>query len=156
MEDVLLHVDDQWTEPAPITCVNIPNHYEFIKTDSSGNPLAGVKFRLEDETGNELGIYESNEDGVVRIGDLARGIYLIRETETLKGYTLSGDVIRLVLDEYYVIPEQMKQFINYTTIQTGVHLAVTWLMWIGIALMAVSGTLGIIRRRRQHKVKESE
>ncbi len=156
MEDVHFHVGEDWREPTPILCVNIPNHYEFIKTDSSGNPLAGVKFRLEDETGNELGIYESGEDGVVRIGDLARGVYLIRETETLKGYTLSGDVIRLVLDEYYVIPEQMKQFINYTTIQTGVHLAVTWLMWIGIALMAVSGTLGIIRRRRQHKVKESE
>ena len=48
MEDIRIHVGDDWTEPKPIMCVNIPNHYEFIKTDSSGVPLAGAKFIVED------------------------------------------------------------------------------------------------------------
>ena len=134
-------------------CVNIPNHYEFIKTNSDGAPLAGIKFRLEDEAGNELGIYESGEDGIVRITDLQPGTYLIREIETLEGYTLSGEVIKVVLDEYYVIPEQMKRVINYTHIQTGVQITVTGIMWAGLALMVISGTVGIIRKRRQRKAK---
>ena len=54
MQDITLHVDESWTEPAPITCVNVPNHYEFIKVDGSGNPLSGVKFTLEDTNGNVL------------------------------------------------------------------------------------------------------
>lgn len=41
MEDIRFQVHDGWKEPKPILCVNIPNHYEFKKTDSSGNPLAG-------------------------------------------------------------------------------------------------------------------
>lgn len=154
MEDIRFHVGDGWTAPEPILCVNIPDHYEFVKTDSSGNPLVGVKFRLEGEDGNELGIYESGEDGIVRMTGLAPGVYVIREIETLKGYTLSGDVIKLTLDSCYVVPETVKQFINYTTIQTGVHLAVTIVMWIGLGLMAVSGTLGIIRKRKQRRVNK--
>ena len=47
------HHASLWTrpgvEPAPFTCVNIPNHYEFVKTDNEGNPMAGVKFTLEDQ-----------------------------------------------------------------------------------------------------------
>ncbi len=153
MEDIRIHVNDGWTEPQPVMCVNIPNHYEFIKTNSDGAPLAGIKFRLEDEAGNELGIYESGEDGIVRITDLQPGTYLIREIETLEGYTLSGEVVKVVLDEYYVIPEQMKRVINYTHIQTGVQIAVTGIMWAGLALMVISGTVGIIRKRRQRKAK---
>ena len=96
--------------------MNIPNHYEFKKTDSSGNPLAGVKFRLEDENGNELETYESDQDGMVQINDLKPGTYFIRGIETLEGFTLSGEVIKLKLDEYYTVPEKVKQFVNYTTI----------------------------------------
>ena len=56
MEDVHLRVGDDWTHPKPIMCVNIPDHYEFVKTDSEGKPLTGVKFRLEDEEGTELAL----------------------------------------------------------------------------------------------------
>ena len=151
MEDIRFQVNDGWTERKPILCVNIPNHYEFKKTDSSGAPLASVKFRLEDENGNELGTYESDQDGLVQIKDLQPGTYFIKEIETLEGYTLSGEVIKLKLDEYYVVPEKLKQFVNYTTIQTGVHLAVTGVMWAGLGLMVISGTVGLIRRRRKTK-----
>lgn len=151
MEDIRFQVGTGWKEPKPILCVNIPNHYEFKKTDSSGNPLAGVKFRLEDESGKNLGTYESDKDGMVRITDLKPGTYFIREIETLEGYSVSGEVIKLKLDEYYTVPEKLKQFVNYTTIQTGVHLAVTGVMWAGLGLMVISGTVGLIRRRRKTK-----
>lgn len=151
MEDIRFQVGTGWKEPKPILCVNIPNHYEFKKTDSSGNPLTGVKFRLEDENGKELGTYESDKDGMVRISDLKPGTYFIREIETLESYSVSGEVIKLKLDEYYTVPEKVKQFVNYTTIQTGVNLVVTGVMWAGLGLMVVSGTVGLIRRRRKTK-----
>lgn len=151
MEDIRFQVGTGWKEPKPILCVNIPNHYEFKKTDSSGNPLTGVKFRLEDENGKELGTYESDKDGMVRISDLKPGTYFIREIETLEGYSVSGEVIKVKLDEYYTVPEKVKQFVNYTTIQTGVNLVVTGVMWAGLGLMVVSGTVGLIRRRRKTK-----
>ena len=151
MEDIRFQVHDGWKEPKTILCVNIPNHYEFRKTDSSGNPLAGVKFRLEDESGKDLGTYESDKDGMVQIKDLKPSTYLIREIETLEGYSVSGEVIKLKLDEYYTVPEKVKQFVNYTTIQTGVNLVVTGVMWAGLGLMVVSGTVGLIRRRRKTK-----
>ena len=108
-----------------------------------------MKFRLEDESGKDLGTYESDKDGMVQIKDLKPGTYLIREIETLEGYSVSGEVIKLKLDEYYTVPEKPKQFVNYTTIQTGVHIAVTGVMWAGLGLMAISGTVGLIRRRRK-------
>ena len=150
MDDIHLHVGNDWKEPKPVMCVNIPNHYEFVKTDSSGTPLEGIKFRLEDEKGTDLGTFVSDKNGLVEFKNLLPGTYFIRETETLEGYTLSGEVIKLKLDEYYVVPEKPRQFVNYTTIQTGVHLAVTGVMWVGIALMAISGTVWLVRKRRQN------
>ena len=151
MKDIRFHVGDDWTLPKPILCVNIPDHYEFVKTDTEGKALKGVKFRLEDEKGTELGVYESDKDGIVRMTALKPGTYVIREIETLEGFTLSGDVIKVKLDEYYVVPEKMKQWINYTTIQTGVHMAVTGVMWAGLAMMVISGTALLVKKRRQHK-----
>ena len=41
-----------------------------------------------------------------RISDLKPGTSFIKEIETLEGYSVSGEVIKLKLDEYYVIPEK--------------------------------------------------
>ncbi len=153
MEDIRLHVGDDWTEPQPVMCVNIPDHYEFIKTDSSGVPLSGVKFSLENDGGRVIDTYESGKDGIVRIQNLKPGVYYIKEIETLEGYSLSGEIIKLKIDEFYVVPEEMKRFVNYTVIQTGVNLAVTGIMWVGIGLIVVSGTLGLVRKRRAAKKK---
>ena len=145
-------MDDNWTAPELIRCVNIPNHYEFLKVDTSGNPLAGVKFRLEDEHGTNLGEYVSDEKGIVSITGLESGVYFIRETETLEGFSVSGEVIKVVLDENYVIPETMPKMVNYTVIQTGVRIAVTWVMILGAVFVVASGVLFIIRRKKRAKV----
>lgn len=153
MEDIRLHVGDDWTEPQPIMCVNIPDHYEFIKMDSSGVPLAGVKFSLENADGRVIDTYESGKDGIIRIQGLTPGVYYIKEIQALEGYSLSGEIIKLKIDEFYVVPEEMKRFVNYTVIQTGVNLAVTGIMWVGIGLIVVSGALGLVRKRRSAKKK---
>ena len=134
--------------------MNIPNHYEFLKTDSSGNPMKGVKFRLEDADGKDLGTYESGEDGIVRISGLKIGTYYIREIETLEGFSVSGEIIKVVLDENYVIPETMPRMVNYTVIQTGVQIAVTCVMVLGAALMLISGALFIVRKRKVRRGQE--
>lgn len=150
IEDIHVSISSDGKNPAPILCVNIPDHYAIVKTDSSGVPLSGVHFVLEDEDGNVLEKLVSDKNGLVEIDDLAPGTYYIKETETLKGYTLSGEVRKIVLDEYYIIPDKLPTWVNYTTIQTGVNLVVTSGMWVGLGLMAVSGTVGMIRRRRKH------
>ena len=84
MEDIRLHVGDDWTQPEPILCVNIPDHYAFLKTDSSGVPLPGVKFTVEDASGKSIGTYESNEDGIVSIRALSRANTSSRRSRRLR------------------------------------------------------------------------
>ena len=66
----------------------------------------------------------------------------------------SGEVIKLVLDENYVIPETMPKMINYTIIQTGVRIAVTGVMILGAVFVVVSGILFIIRKKKNAKAQE--
>jgi uncharacterized surface anchored protein len=157
MEDILLHVDESWTNPAPFTCVNIPNHYEFVKTDHKDNPLAGVKFALEDEDGNVLSELVSGADGIVYVTDLAPGTYVIREIETVEGFVRTDETIQVVIDENYIVPEEMFHLINYPDdIQTGFGFTMTPVMWAGVALVliavvlaAVHGVNGKKRKRRR-------
>lgn len=135
MDDITLHVDENWTEPEPIICINIPNHYEFIKTDWRGNPLPGVKFALEDADGDFICDLTSGDDGVVRIVDLSPGAYVIRETEALEGYTRVDETIQVVINEDYVIPEEIPRLVNYTGIQTGFAYVMTPIMWSGVELV---------------------
>ncbi len=149
MAEYTFTVDDDWKNEKPVLCVNIPNHYEFKKTDSSGAPMKGVQFVLEDADGKVLTELTSDADGMVYIRNLVPGTYFIRETKTLEGFTLSGDIRKLVIDETYMIPEKTPTWINYTTIQTGVNVAVTWVMWVGLGLMGVSGVIGLVRKRKK-------
>ena len=138
MPNIELTVDENWVEPEPFTLVNIPNHYEFVKTDNKGNPMPGVKFTLEDGAGNILRDLVSGEDGIVHVTDLTPGVYIIREIETLEGYTLSEETIKVVIDEKYIVPDEMFRFVNYPNIQTGAGFEMTSLMWSGVALVSVS------------------
>lgn len=138
MPDIKLKVDENWVEPEPFTLVNIPNHYEFVKTDNKGNPMPGVKFTLEDGAGNILRDLVSGEDGIVHVTGLTPGVYIIREIETAEGYTLSEETIKVVIDEKYIVPDEMFRFVNYPNIQTGAGFEMTSLMWSGVALVSVS------------------
>ena len=144
MDDITIHVDENWVEPAPFTCVNIPNHYEFVKTDNKGNPLPGVKFTLEDEEGNILGEYVSDENGIVTVTDLKPGTYIIRELEGVPGFRKTEDVIRVIVDEHYVVPEEMFTLINYPDIKTGVEFTMSPLMIGGILLVCAAAILAIL------------
>jgi uncharacterized surface anchored protein len=124
--EIQLTVDGHFINPAqPVaTVVNrrIPSTYDFIKTDHKDNPLAGVMFALEDEGGNIIRELVSGEDGIVHVTDLAPRVYVIREIETLEGFTLTDETIRVVIDEDYAVPEGKDMFhlINYPDdIQTG-------------------------------------
>ena len=154
MDDVYLHVDDDWTEPSPVTCVNIPNHYEFVKTDNKGNPLPGVKFTIEDSEGNVFSELVSGEDGIVRVTDLKPGKYVIREIETIEGFIRTDEAILVEINEHYVVPDEMFRLINYPNIQTGVELNNPWfiggcaVLVIALALIAI-----LLLKRRKHAKK---
>ena len=152
MEDVLLHIDESWTEPEQTyTFVNVPNHYEFEKVDNRKKPLAGVKFALEDADGNFICELVSGEDGVVHATGLKLGTYTIREVETVEGFTVTDEVIQFTVDGSYIPPKKLKKLKNYPTIQTGVDLPVTPLMCAGGGMLvgAVALTAAYIMENRK-------
>ena len=158
MKDITLNVDSDWVEPAPFTCINIPNVYEFVKADNEGNPMTGVKFNLEDTEGNVLRELVSGENGLVTVDDLEPGTYIIRETETLEGYTVSGETIEIVIDDNYVVADELPVFVNYPEIQTGVDFEITPVMYVGGAVMLI-GIIALIasviqnRKRRKKRAR---
>ena len=159
VEDVLIHVDKDWKAPNTLLFTDIPNHYEFVKVDEDGCPMEGVKFALEDEDGNVLRELASGENGVVRADDLKPGVYIIREIETQAGYRLTEETIRVVIDENYIVPDELFRLVNFPEeerpkdeIQTGVDVPVTPMMLYGLISMALGAVLmfaEIIHRRDQ-------
>ncbi len=154
MEDVLLHVDESWREPEPIRCVNIPDHYEFLKVDENGRPLQGAKFTIEDEYGV---LYEmvSDKDGIVHATDLLPGTYVIREIEAADGYDCTDETIHIVIDDRYVVPDEMRRLVNYPAeeddqvIQTGVEIPWTPMMSVGVLMMLSAAVLAVIGYRKK-------
>ena len=159
VEDVLIHVDEDWKAPNTLLFTDIPNHYEFVKVDEDGCPMEGVKFALEDEDGNVLRELASGEDGIVRADDLKPGVYIIREIETQAGYRLTEETIRVVIDENYIVPDELFRLVNFPEeerskdeIQTGVDVPVTPMMLYGLISMALGAVFmfaEIIHRRDQ-------
>lgn len=143
MPDVKIHVDGKWTEPEPITCVDIPNIFDFMKVDNHGRKLAGVRFSLENEKGEVLrDDLKSGEDGVVHVTGLKPGKYTIRELETVEGYSLTEETLNVTIDENYIVAKKMPKLKNYPTVQTGVDFVFTPLTWAGIGT-AGAGMIGI-------------
>lgn len=159
VEDVLIHVDEDWKAPNTLLFTDIPNHYEFVKVDEDGCPMEGVKFALEDEDGNVLRELASGEDGIVHADDLNPGVYVIREIETQAGYRLTEETIRVVIDENYIVADELFRLVNFPEeerprdeIQTGVDVPVTPMMLYGLISMALGAVLmfaEIIHRRDQ-------
>lgn len=144
MEDYLLHVDQNWTESEPITLVNIPSTYMFFKSDNRKNALAGATFTVEDENGHMVQEVVSAENGVVTVDGLTPGKYIIRETATVEGFTVSDDTIEVVIDEKYEIPTKLKRFVNYPSIPTGVDVSPTTLTWIGLGMIGSTVIIALV------------
>ena len=70
------------------------------KTDSvTGKPMENVEFTIVREDGKTYGKHYTNRQGEINLEyKLPAGIYLIRETNTLKGYALDTNVRKVALD----------------------------------------------------------
>ena len=152
VEDVLIHVDEDWKAPNTLLFTDIPNHYEFVKVDEDGCPMEGVKFALEDEDGNVLRELASGEDGIVHADDLNPGVYIIREIETQAGYRLTEETIRVVIDENYIVADELFRLVNFPEeerprdeIQTGVDVPVTPMMRFGVASVICGMAIFVLR-----------
>ena len=87
---------------------------------------------------------------------LEPGSYVIRETQTLEGYTHTDETLCFTLDASYVPAEEMPELVNATVIQTGIDLIVTPLMTLGGGLVLLGCVLYgaqqcIFRRKRKKK-----
>ena len=160
VEDVLIYVDEDWKAPNTLLFTDIPNHYEFIKADEDGCPMEGVKFALEDEDGNVLRELASGEDGIVRADDLKPGVYVIREIETQAGYRLTEETIRVVIDENYIVADELFRLVNFPEeerpkdeIQTGVDVPVTPMMLFGVASVICGMAIFVLQAIKKRRMR---
>ena len=91
----------------------------------------------------------------MHVDDLTPGSYIIREIETLEGYTITEEPIHVVIDEHYIIPDEMFVLVNYPNIQTGVDIEMTPLVWAGVGVTGAAVILGVIlgiaHKRKKHR-----
>ena len=152
MNDYPFHVGYNWKNDQTVTLVNIPNHYEFEKTDHRRKPLSGVRFSLYDDKGTFIRELVSNENGVVRADNLVPGNYLVRETRPLDGYARTDEEITFTIDESYIPPQKLARITNTPVIQTGVDFPIAPSMVVGLLMMAASVLLGLMRLlRKKHR-----
>ena len=152
MNDYPFHVGYNWKNDQTVTLVNIPNHYEFKKTDHRRKPLSGVRFGLYDDKGTFIRELISDENGIVRADNLVPGSYLIRETRPLDGYARTDEAITFTIDESYVPPQKLVRITNTPVIQTGVDLPIAPSMVVGLLMMAASVLLGLMRLlKKKHR-----
>ena len=68
-------------------------HLQIEKIDAeTRQPLEGVRFKVSDRMGRELGSYTTNKQGQIHLTGMEQGIYFVQETETLDGYVLDKSV----------------------------------------------------------------
>lgn len=152
MNDYPFHVGYNWKNDQTVTLVNIPNHYEFRKTDHRRKPLSGVRFGLYDDKRTFIRELVSDENGIVRADNLAPGSYLIRETRPLDGYARTDEEITFTIDESYIPPQKLARITNTPVIQTGVDFPIAPSMVVGLLMMAASVLLGLMRLlKKKHR-----
>jgi hypothetical protein len=110
---------------------------------------------LEDGAGNILRDLVSGQDGIVHVTDLTPGVYIIREVETLEGFTCSEETIKIVIDEKYGVPKEMFRFVNYPYIQTGKEISPVLIMR-GYVTVCFSIMLMVSRTIISRKLSPSE
>jgi len=67
----------------------------------------------------------------------------------------TDETIQVVIDEHYVVPDEMFQLINYPGIQTGVDFTMTPVMWGGVAMVlaavALAAAYGVKNKKRKRR-----
>lgn len=62
------------------------------KTNSrTGKPIEGVEFLVTKFNGEQIGYYETDDDGLIIIEGLEEGTYLVKETEAAAGYQIDNE-----------------------------------------------------------------
>lgn len=152
MNDYPFHVGYNWKNDQTVTLVNIPDHYEFEKTDHRRKPLSGVRFGLYDDKGTFIRELVSDENGIVCANNLVPGSYLVRETRPLDGYARTDEAITFTIDESYIPPQKLARITNTPVIQTGVDFPIAPTMVFGLLMMAASVLLGLMRLlKKKHR-----
>lgn len=152
MNDYPFHVGYNWKNDQTVTLVNIPDHYEFEKTDNRRKPLSGVRFGLYDDKGTFIRELVSDENGIVCANNLVPGSYLVRETRPLDGYARTDEAITFTIDESYIPPQKLARITNTPVIQTGVDFPIAPTMVFGLLMMAASVLLGLTRLlKKKHR-----
>lgn len=73
-------------------------HLQIEKIDAeTRQPLEGVRFKVSDQLGRELGSYATNKQGQIHLTGMEQGTYFVQETETLDGYVLDKSVHQINL-----------------------------------------------------------
>ena len=68
-------------------------HLQIEKIDAeTRQPLEGVRFKVSDQLGRELGSYTTNKQGQIHLTGMEQGTYFVQETETLDGYVLDRSI----------------------------------------------------------------
>lgn len=81
-------------------------NFELTKTDDRGNKLEGVEFELwnSDRT-QSLGKKKTDDEGKITFENLDYGTYWLKETETLPGYILDDNFVKIqITSEIYKLP----------------------------------------------------
>ncbi|MCD7839009.1 MAG: Cys-Gln thioester bond-forming surface protein [Erysipelotrichaceae bacterium] len=97
--------DDKENEYHTIVDEKILTDIEVVKIDSStGKVITGLDFAFtlyaDEKCTKEIATVNANtENGTVTFDDLEYGTYYIRETQAPKGYQLSDEVIKVVVDD---------------------------------------------------------
>jgi len=68
-----------------------PSLVIYKKAGNSGKPLEGVSFLVTKFNGEQIGTYKTDKSGMIVIEGLEEGKYLVKETETVKGYELDTE-----------------------------------------------------------------
>lgn len=65
-------------------------------------------------------------------------------------------MIKVEINEKYIVPEEMYRLINYPNVQTGVEFQMTPLMWVGAACVLAAAGLAVVYSLKKKAVKASE
>ena len=83
-----------------VTNTRAVGNISILKTDAeTGQPLAGVRFKLLDSTGALISEAVTGTEGKITFTGMALGSYTLQETETAEGYILNSDPIPVQLTE---------------------------------------------------------